>query len=479
VRPRGGRGKRSTSIRVFFVMVVVFQITRLLPLASVSVFPAASDETEGLASSLMNNAAAAAAAAAEDTTSTTSVSTSSSCRFRDYGNDPDRFYGLATSEQYPPPPFLRKAYYIYGRFPILLPVETSAKVCPSLLLERQGGASANTTSTSTSTTNRMDGTNPSLLSFERLQRELSPDYYFPWNEQLLQDGSSSSADATPIYLVAASFKSNHQCDYVTTGGEDTNVTTTDINPPRQLLPGRDEWLEVDLFIVDSNIRTLWQSHVCTSTLNDQQGKNPTTTARTRHYFADDARIFLHHGEIWMSYKQYGRDSSKHVDTLRINRIQFEQDPYHNQQDENPLRQLRAFMDPSEEIELCCGRNFAALPSSTATTTPRNESRNNTTLLSFVTWTDPVWVQSVDTSHQTTSATTTQRRLQRRNNDKTTKRRVEFFKNPPTHNVLSSLLIPNTTTGMEFSHFHGTSNQLLYLPETNEYLGVAHVHRDRL
>jgi hypothetical protein len=333
------------------------------------------------------------------------------CPFRDYEKNSDRFYGLS-SESYPPA-FLRTAFYIYAKPPIILPVasptpEYDGKVC---LRPQYPGE-----------TITMDGTNPTMLSLERLLKEVPPEH-FPLKQILAQHPSA-------MYLVASTFKKNNQCQYFSSGPKFKRTRF-------EAMPGR-EVKEADICIIDSNIRTLWQTHIWNaSSLHDDPR---TRFQNASHYGADDMRLFVHDGQVWASYKRY--DSSPKPQ--KINRIRFEFQPLSL---DSPFL---ATADPAEEIELCCGRNFGALSQKWH---PFIDSRAPVKdgNLSFLTWPDPVWVQSLDT-RETVGKTT-----------------VQFI--DPTH-------IKSRMANKKSSDFHGTSNQLLYIAEWDEYLSVGHIHRER-
>lgn len=317
------------------------------------------------------------------------------CPFRDYESKPDRFYGL-TAEDYPPP-FLRSSFYIYGKAPILLPLskpESGGKVCSRL---RTSGEVL-----------EMDGTNPSLLSFDRLRHEVSSDI-FPWKQLL-------AIDPTSMYLVSSTFKRNNQCTYFNQNqkGQKTHFRSMEGRLSK----------DADLLIVDSNIQTLWQTHIFEAS---------TFHEKPVHYSADDVRIFVHDGEIWMSYKRYEVFGK----AQRINRLRFE---FHSTPSETALV---ALADSREEIEICCGRNFGALS--------RNTGTGN---LSFLTWPDPVWLQELNTRELLAGGNGT---------------RISFA--DPDH-------IKSRMPNKKASDFHGTSNQLLYIPEWDEYLCIGHMHRER-
>ena len=308
------------------------------------------------------------------------------CSFRDYDYNPDRLYGL-TDKDYPPP-FLRVSFYVFGKPPILLPLsDKPKKVC---------GFGEGLV---------MDGTNPSMLSIARLREKVSIKAATPWSE--LPDSA---------FLVATTFKQNHQCKYFGEGKQKTQF---------QSIPGRKK-READLLIVDSMIRPLWQSHIWDfSTLGST---HPT------HYTADDVRLFLHDGDIWISYKRYrGDGEGMDGNTQRINRLFF---GHHDSR-------LVAMADPTKEIELCCGRNFGAL-------TPTGSDEQT---LSLLTWPDPVSVKSLNT-------------------------REVLSQQNHLVNLKEETMVKSLMPNKKPSEYHGTSNQLLFVSDWNEYLGIGHLHRER-
>ncbi len=307
------------------------------------------------------------------------------CSFRDYDHDPDRLYGI-TSKDYPPP-FLRTSFYIYGKPPVLLPIATrSDKVCS------RGEALV------------MDGTNPSMLSLSKLRNQLPSNTSAFWNR--FPDAS---------YLVSSTFKGNHQCKYIPR--KKRKKTTLESTVGRKTRGA-------DLLIVNSQIQTLWQSHIWNS--------ETVGSDEALQYSADDVRIFLHDGNLWMSYKRYPviREGIPRS-VQRINRLWF---GHHGVE-------VVAMADPAFEINLCCGRNFGMLP-------PSVEGK-----LSFLTWPDPVCVHSLDTRSVLSSGNYL----------------VDFEE--PIH-------IKSRMPNKKPSEFHGTSNQLLFIADWNEYLGIGHFHRER-
>jgi hypothetical protein len=353
------------------------------------------------------------------------------CSFRNYHQAKERFYGLIL-ENYPSA-FLRSAIYIYGKPPILLPVnpdhhgnsaylsQPEGKVCrrPSpehLRMEFE----SDTAGHQAKNLDRpfMDGTNPSLISLERIRSLITSQSWFPW-ERILEDFP------TAAYVVSSNFKKNHQCEYLGVREKQTDFWST--GP----LPGRQHDKEADILIVDSHMRTLLQTTLCNVTgLKTPQTGIGQNSSRGVSQSADDGRLLVHDGAIWIAYKRYSGALDGHGDgSLQyMAQLRFQYDP----QDSLPFR-----ANTMEERAVCCGRNFAALPS--------GETDGK---LSFLTWPDPVWVQSIDT------------------------RSSEWRYETPNPDIKSE-----NAWGKK-SGFHGTSGFLLHVPEKDEYLGIGHIHRER-
>lgn len=385
--------------------------------AAMAVFQVVNSQTNLLPSSGLTGWASGAVAVPEPF----------SCAFRDYERNPDRLYGL-TSETYPDP-FLRASFYIHGLPPILLPVTSPAsggKVCRR---PQKPGESL-----------LMDGSNPTMLSFARLQKELSPTYA-PLMQLLSRYPSAT-------YLVSSAFKrANNQCEYVSKKA--SRKATNKTRFTAMSMPGRQPH-DADIYIVDSEIRTLWQTHIWDATTFHEDPSKRFQNAS--HFPADDLRLFSHDGEIWASYKRYQKygTGGSNKGAQKITRIRFEFQP-----SSSGFPPFLAFADPTEEIELCCGRNFGALSQKWNPFIGHEPPINRN--LSLVTWPDPVWVQSLDTRETMAN---------RKDNTNTM---IEF--RDPDH-------IKSRMPNKKASEFHGTNNQFLYVPGWDEYLGVGHFHRER-
>ena len=157
-------------------------------------------------------------------------------------------------------------------------------------------------------------------------------------------------------------------------------------------------------------------------------------------------------------------------------------------------QVLAMFDSKDEVELCCGRNFGFFLNSMAPPNKKEDENGQSPppppqSLNIMTWPDPVWVQSVD------GASLNQ--IQKRKKDSIASQEVDedeeddFVygdqgsssddkkkeKEQEEDLVIHLEEPPKTTTIQTSLKSHGTSNQLLYVPEWNEYLGVGHFHRE--
>eukprot|EP00934_Nitzschia_sp_Nitz4_P003417 Nitzschia sp. Nitz4//scaffold1_size375055//142945//144581//NITZ4_000257-RA/size375055-augustus-gene-0.670-mRNA-1//1//CDS//3329540988//3407//frame0 len=330
-----------------------------------------------------------------------------SCQFRDYDKHPNRFYGLSNPDY--PKPFLRTALYIHGKPPMLLPSIKSSplngKVC--------GVAARNSSSNGTLT---MDGTNPSIVSLTRLLTESLEGK--PW-KQLLKEFKDLK------YVVSATFKFNNQCiyDHDAPGKSKSKF---------DLIPGRVE-TEADLLFVDSQLRTILHSHIWDGEKIMEQDNSGA------HFLADDVRLFIHEGALWISYKRYTEHDEIEVQYITQLHLEYRKG---NGWDSGGIV---ATAYQSQAVALCCGRNFGTLVKQ-AVPGFLGSSR----AISFLTWPDPVWVQSVNTS-----AIPQNRSIR--------------LRGPGVASLMSN---------KRPSRYHGTSNQLLYLVDTDEYLGIGHIHRER-
>jgi hypothetical protein len=188
-----------------------------------------------------------------------------------------------------------------------------------------------------------------------------------------------------------------------------------------------------LLVLNEQFETLYESTIET-VIDAQFGKRVKPQKDDhgnyirRQFALDDARLFTYDGQVWVSYREgklFGYD--KQV----LNRVHFDLSSSSSSMTVNLLA--------SETATLCCGRNMALI------------DNVHTNQLQALTWVDPVTVENVDTVnvqnniHQNAEQDKLHRRL---NEDKKKKK----------------------------SDFHGTNGFMVYLPKTNEYLGIGHFHR---
>lgn len=385
------------------------------------------------------------AAASNVSFSTDSIQTHANCSFRYY--EDSRLYGL-TSKKYPPA-FLRSSHYIYGKPPLLLPLDTSnlafqdGKVCihtpaEHLRIPIQYQDLDQERATMVLEQPRTDGTNPTIVSIERLQQEERSGLA----DLLLKDFP------TAAYLVTNTFKSASQCNYDRSkkgkGGKPT-IPSTKQRPYKELAatpPGRQHRNEVDLVIADLQLRTLYQTTIMDRIPRKGSSGNLTLSA-------DDARLLVHDGALWLTSKRYN-DHGGNGMAVYVNKLQTMKE---SSADSTP----RWIIASNDEFVVCCGRNFMALSARHDGNGIATSLQNHRQAFEFLTWPDPIWVQSFDPT------------TQYQNQDSTKEEEIIGFKTP---NRTSKSIFGKS------SHYHGTSGFLLYLPATEEYLGVGHIHRER-
>ena len=148
------------------------------------------------------------------------------------------------------------------------------------------------------------------------------------------------------------------------------------------------------------------------------------------------------------------------------------------------------VDPKDEVELCCGRNFGFFRNEKNPPNKKKEENDpQAQALNIMTWPDPVWVQSVDGESLV--------RMQKRKKETIASQEIDedeeddFVdgdqgsssddkkneKEEQEDFVVHLKEPPKTMTIQTSLKFHGTSNQLLFVPQWNEYLGVGHFHRE--
>jgi hypothetical protein len=284
----------------------------------------------------------------------------------------------------------------------------------------------------------MDGTNPTLLSKQRLKNNTRSS--FPLD--LFLDFPQAQ------FVASLVFKRNQQCYY----GDQIQRHY------------KKEWsrkyAETEVLVVTQSMQVLLAT-VIQERRDDTQPFNSSETTTTAAANMDDARLFVHNDQVWISYKNYiGPDGDvQYFQPLYIEYAPAQDD--HSDKNSTPLH-FQAYVLLSERIAVCCGRNIATLedlPSSQHDQTHEDASSlqqpKAEANLNLLTWPDPVTVQTISTAKSALGLTIP-------------------AQDPPAVASSSS----SSSTGSR-SHFHGGSGILLYLPETQEYLGLGHFHRHAL
>jgi hypothetical protein len=352
-----------------------------------------------------------------NTTDLQSKQNRSACLLRRYPLH--RYYKMNSMNQ---PSFLtdETARYVYGEWPVLFGASyttpASLKICvdQSMWLD----------SKATNEQPFADGTNPSILSVHRLEktfgkRELS---------QLLGPFASST------HFLATACMTNSQCSWNDSPQQVVEYKLSQQSEPTVVL--------TVLLLLDSDFVRIAQTTVLL--IRDapwgKLRKQILPGAESIHYTPalDDARLFVHDHQVWISYREGKRFG---YDAQVLN-------PVHWQVVQN---KLSAVIRASETTSFCCGRNMALM-----------ENPLDASALQSLTWVDPVTVTTVDTTPWNKIATTT-RRLESISNNK--------------NNVLPN--IDRNASSIRHtvkSHVHGTNAFMIYVADTHEFLGVGHFHR---
>ena len=296
------------------------------------------------------------------------------CSFRRYS--PRRYYGLpqqqtSTGDGGAPdvssiPSFLRDVEYIYGEAPVLLePAMPATKLC----VNQTSWLTKEETTQPTGTFKVLpfaDGTNPSLLSLDRLQHT---DYY-----ALLTNMGGK-------YL-ATICMTNSQCAWKDSPEEIKEYGISSRSAPNTV--------QTLLLLLDGHFQTLaqttlylerdaqWGSRTPAKKLPDESGY--VLDARA----FDDARLFVHQQQLHVSYREgkgFGYDKQV-LNPIHI-RANNQGRSSGSVAEGSPTNgSFQAIVKASETSHFCCGRNMALMPS-------------ETNLLQSLTWVDPITVITVD------------------------------------------------------------------------------------
>ena len=265
------------------------------------------------------------------TRNTPAVTTASSnpphptCPLRHY--PPHRYYRLDQK-----PDFLLKDQYIYGEWPI------SLDIAPTKLCVDQ----SEWHSPSEDQLPFADGTNPSLLRVDRLPNLKLPD---------------------DVVYLATVCMTNSQCAW-----RDTPAQIRDYRLSTQTQP---DTVRTVLLFLRHDFSVVRQStlflHLDALWGKLKARKGPDGKPVPALVALDDARLFVHRDQLWVSYREgkgFGYDAQV------LNRIH--------------LSSSRTWLLASETTHFCCGRNMALMA-----------NHSNPQQLLALTWVDPVTVISVD------------------------------------------------------------------------------------
>lgn len=263
------------------------------------------------------------------------------CQFRRY--PPHRYFLL--QEQ---PEFLITEY-IYGEWPKILPTKSAPqKLCVDQSEWHQPSNSERPFA---------DGTNPSILSMARIKQHESEHS----QQQQQQGGVFSSHVPTGTSWVTTICMTNSQCAW-----KDSPQQIRDYSISTQTQP---DTVRTVLLFLDDQFVPLEQRNIYLYR-DAPWGKRGRATEQQYTLPAlDDARLFVHNGQVWVSYRE---GPAFGYDTQVLNPIHLEDS-------------TRAVIKASETTSFCCGRNMALM-----------EDRSNPNKLLSLTWVDPITVITVDT-----------------------------------------------------------------------------------
>jgi hypothetical protein len=362
------------------------------------------------------------------------------CSFRHY--PPRRYYKLPDSLN-DQPDFLTGSDvdYIYGQWPLLLQAHSSQrKLCVDQSEWIPTGTTTDgivTNSQSNSNSNELpfaDGTNPSILTVEHIQRH-QKQFGATTTEN---DASSWLSHYPTVAYVATTCMTNSQCRW-----KDSESEIQEYGVSRQDEPVT---VRTVILLLDADFRRLaqatlylerdaqWGKRVKAAFETDTGGKQrPVQDIKP----FDDARLFLHAGKIWVSYREgkgFGWDAQV------LNPIHFNVVATTLVVTTHTASTLTATLKASETENFCCGRNMALM-----------ENLQQPSMLQSLTWVDPVTVIDVPTTRHSNTNTKQSPQRRRLADDK---KKVKKKK----------------------SHIHGTNAFMVYLPDRNEFLGMGHFHR---
>jgi hypothetical protein len=259
-----------------------------------------------------------------------------------------------------------------------------------------------------------DGTNPSLLKIKN-------------NSRL--DPSATGHFPEDAHYLATICMTNSQCAWKETAEEQEEFKLSTQEEPSTV--------RTVLLVLNNKFETIQENTVHTlidAPFGRRIRPKSSNDFEKKSFSLDDARLFTHQGEIWVSYREgkiFGYDKQVlnrlHVTTSGKESIEFT---------------LKA----SEVETLCCGRNMALIDS------------DHTAELQALTWVDPITVVDVELKLKQTSA----RQLLELGHDASSQKRRQ--------------LTARNEKQERKSHFHGTNGFMVHLPDSKEFIGIGHFHR---
>ncbi len=382
------------------------------------------------------------------------------CQLRNY--PPHRYY-LHSQAIKSAPSFLNtETEYIFGQWPILFQHSTSSSLPKQL--SKGAAYSSSTLSILSSPPRKLcvdqsewnphkdvwpfaDGTNPSILSIQRIQQQLASSS--STSRRTIQSDFDALLTAFPeVAYVATICMTNSQCTWRDSAQQIQEFRLRNTNQTQQ----PDAVLTVIQLLTHDFIRIAQATLILELDAPWGLGRQRKTSFRepTMIPAFDDARLFLHNGQIWVSYREgklFGYESQV-LNPIHWNVITDAANNGGGEEGEDA--RFSVSVKASETTSFCCGRNMALM-----------ENLIQPQRLQALTWVDPVTVETVDTTphvqlrqDQPKASTRRLRRdLQRTNQQKQQQQQAP-----------------------KKSHIHGTNAFMVYLPDTKEFLGIGHFHR---
>ena len=338
------------------------------------------------------------------------------CEFRKY--PPRRFYGL---NQKPLPDFLQ-VDYIFGEAPQLLRPKADPPVLKLCVDQSEWEVPFSVRRPFA------DGTNPSLLKLHDNPRI---------------DPSIAGFFPKEAWYLATICMTNSQCAW-----KDSKEEQEEYKLSQQQKPSS---IRTVLLVLDEHFKTLQEATI-NLLIDAQFGRKLKPKIdlhgkyQERVLAFDDARLFTYKGQVWVSYREgpsFGYDKQ----VLNIVNFSFGSDDL-------TAKFLKVTLKASEAETLCCGRNMALI----------EDVHTNT--LNALTWVDPVTVETVELKN--TGAAAVGRRLQEDEEEDTGLSQQ--------HGIRNRRQLAEKDESLKPSDFHGTNGFMVYLPKTQEYLGIGHFHR---